>query len=328
MGAESAPVTRSVFSTRDVDRARDVLSATYGEQVPTLLGPLDRFILEISTTEFGPLGVDHVRYGSSVRTEYTPFDDTLVVGAVRGGGLSVDDGDRHRTPAPGDLVWFRPGRPAQTRSDDLVVDAVRLDVRALGQVASEMSGIAPEDLRIRAGTPVSAERARYWDATRRWVADHVLADGAVAVEPLVRAEAFRALARATLLAVPNTALERLADPSAPDPGWAEPATVRRAVEFMDANAGRDIDVAQIAEAARIGARGLQSAFRRHRGQTPLEYLRRVRMTGAHRDLESADPADGATVSAIAARWGFTHPGRFSVEYRRAYGHSPSHALRR
>ena len=132
---------------------------------------------------------------------------------------------------------------------------------------------------------------------------------------------------ATLLAIPNNAVAAAAEiPTRERPG-AEPAVVRRAVEFMDANAHRELDVAQVADAAHIGIRGLQAAFRRHRDQTPLEYLRRVRLEQAHRDLQAADPAQGHTVAGIAARWGFTHPGRFSVDYRRAYGLSPRQTLK-
>jgi transcriptional regulator GlxA family with amidase domain len=58
----------------------------------------------------------------------------------------------------------------------------------------------------------------------------------------------------------------------------------------------------------------------------LEYLRRVRLDRAHRDLEAADPSVD-TVTAIAGRWGFTHPGRFSSIYKQAFGRSPSVTLR-
>ncbi|WP_372460725.1 helix-turn-helix domain-containing protein [Actinomycetospora endophytica] len=51
------------------------------------------------------------------------------------------------------------------------------------------------------------------------------------------------------------------------------------------------------------------------------------MEGAHRDLEAADPTRGDTVGAIAARWGFAHPGRFAIDYRRSYGRSPGETLR-
>ena len=61
------------------------------------------------------------------------------------------------------------------------------------------------------------------------------------------------------------------------------------------------------------------------GQLPL--LRDVRLAGAHEELRAADPRDGRTVADIASRWRFTHPGRFSVAYRRRYGCSPSATLR-
>jgi transcriptional regulator GlxA family with amidase domain len=71
---------------------------------------------------------------------------------------------------------------------------------------------------------------------------------------------------------------------------------------------------------------VQYTFRRHLDTTPLEYLRRVRLDRAHRDLQRADPAVD-TVTAIAGRWGFTHPGRFSIAYKRMFGTAPSRTLR-
>jgi transcriptional regulator GlxA family with amidase domain len=149
------------------------------------------------------------------------------------------------------------------------------------------------------------------------------------VAALALREAARELAVAVLLAFPSTVVEALetgaSSPEVAEP--AEPAVMRRAVEFIEAHAHRDIGVAEIAEAARLGVRGLQVAFRRHRDQTPLEYLRQVRMANAHRALQEADPAEGATVAEIAASWGFSHPGRFAVDYRQTYGRHPSETLR-
>jgi AraC-like DNA-binding protein len=107
----------------------------------------------------------------------------------------------------------------------------------------------------------------------------------------------------------------------------EPAVVRRAAEYIDTHAGEPIGLAQIAAAARVGARSLQLAFRRHRATTPLAYLRDVRMERARAELLAADPAAGDTVAAIATRWGFTHHGHFAIDYRRRYGCSPSQSLR-
>ena len=107
---------------------------------------------------------------------------------------------------------------------------------------------------------------------------------------------------------------------------AQPPLLRRAIAFIQDNADGDIAITDIAAAANVTPRSIQYMFRRHLSTTPLEYLRRVRLDRAHRDLLKADPAVD-TVTAIAGRWGFTHAGRFSVEYKRVYGTSPSRTLR-
>jgi transcriptional regulator GlxA family with amidase domain len=107
---------------------------------------------------------------------------------------------------------------------------------------------------------------------------------------------------------------------------AQPQTLRRAIAFIHDNADRDIGVSEIAAAIGVTPRSVQYTFRRHLGTTPLEYLRRVRLDRAHRDLQKADPAVD-TVMEIAGRWRFSHPGRFSMVYRQAFGTPPSATLR-
>ncbi|MEO3757574.1 helix-turn-helix transcriptional regulator [Mycobacterium sp. B14F4] len=106
----------------------------------------------------------------------------------------------------------------------------------------------------------------------------------------------------------------------------QPTALRRATEFIHDNAHRDITLGDIASAVNLTPRSVQYTFRRHLGTTPLEYLRRVRLDRAHRELLAADPRVD-TVMAIAGRWGFTHAGRFSSVYKRTFGAPPSETLR-
>ena len=107
---------------------------------------------------------------------------------------------------------------------------------------------------------------------------------------------------------------------------AQPQTLRQAIAFIDDNAHLDIRLADIAAAIAVTPRTVQYTFRRHLGTTPLEYLRRVRLHRAHRDLQAADPAVD-TVMEIAGRWQFGHPGRFSRAYKETFGNPPSRTLR-
>ena len=92
--------------------------------------------------------------------------------------------------------------------------------------------------------------------------------------------------------------------------------------FIEERAGEPITLSDIADAAHLSPRALQSAFRQHLDTTPTAYLRSVRLEGAHRDLGRGDRAV-VTVAQIAARWGFLHHGRFSMLYRARYGCTPS-----
>ncbi|MGW2860204.1 helix-turn-helix transcriptional regulator [Streptomyces sp. NPDC001205] len=133
------------------------------------------------------------------------------------------------------------------------------------------------------------------------------------------------LAASVLATVPNTAL---IEPISTDHRDAHPAALRRALAHIDDHADQPVTVAEIAAAAQVTVRALQYAFRRHLDTTPLAHLRRVRLSHAHQALLDADPGKGHTVTEIAARWGFYHPGRFATIYRDCYGRSPHHTLHR
>src|SRR5258708_6633263 len=128
---------------------------------------------------------------------------------------------------------------------------------------------------------------------------------------------------AALLASRASALHDLA---AQDRFDSSPATLRRAVAFIDEHAGRPLTVADIAAASFVTVRAVQLAFRRHLDLTPMQYLRRVRLHRAHQDLLAADPAR-ESVTAVAYRWKFASASRFTAYYRRIYSVLPSHTLR-
>jgi AraC-like DNA-binding protein len=103
-----------------------------------------------------------------------------------------------------------------------------------------------------------------------------------------------------------------------------PAQVRRAMEFAIANAAQPITVADMAAAAGVSVRALQVNFQRFVERSPLEFLREQRLRLVHAELVAAGPEN--SVSQIAEKWGFLHPGRFAALYRSVYGKFPSEDL--
>jgi AraC-like DNA-binding protein len=270
------------------------------------------------------LSIATVRHGMELAAQTETLTDAVLIATTLAGRATVSAGDVRLEPEVGLPHLLPVGRPWVVTAEPFTSAVVRIPTTTLDAAAAGM-GWEGDDVRFTGCLP-RAGLGPYLAGTIAHVRDDVL-DAVDAPGPLILGEAARALAAAVLIAIPNTATTDLAEATRLPPGSAEPATVRRAMEFIESHAHEDIRIDQIAEAARIGARGLQAAFRRHRDETPLEHLRQVRMAGAHRDLRAGDATRGDTVAAIAAHWGFTHPGRFSVEYRRIHGASPSHTLR-
>ncbi|MFF3511833.1 helix-turn-helix transcriptional regulator [Streptomyces sp. NPDC002573] len=225
---------------------------------------------------------------------------------------------------PGDAVCFAPPElPYSGRIRQARYNITMLDPDLLTQVADLVPRSRPEPVRLtghRPHSPAAAEHLKY-TITRLQT---VLAEPGLARQPLVVSTLTQHLAATVLATFPTTAQT---DPTGSDRADAGPTALRRAAAYIDDHADQDITLADMAAAAHVTIRTLQYAFRRHLDTTPLGYLRQVRLTHAHHDLRSADPEGDVTVTEVAARWGFHHPGRFAALYREAYGRTPRTTLR-
>ncbi|WP_075217163.1 helix-turn-helix domain-containing protein [Mongoliimonas terrestris] len=101
---------------------------------------------------------------------------------------------------------------------------------------------------------------------------------------------------------------------------------RTARDIAEASEADDLTVADLAARAGVSPGVLREAFMRTVGVGPGTWLRSRRLDGARRDLLAA-ARTGATVTDIAAKWGFLHFGRFAATYAAYYGEPPSRTAR-
>lgn len=103
--------------------------------------------------------------------------------------------------------------------------------------------------------------------------------------------------------------------------------IRRSEDYLRANMDRPIYLAELCLAAGLNERTLEHVFKRHYGLTPIRVLNLHRLNRARRLLKHPDETI-RTVRDAALRCGIWELGRFSVEYRRQFGESPSQTFRR
>ncbi len=133
--------------------------------------------------------------------------------------------------------------------------------------------------------------------------------------PIVRTRIAETILFGILEKHPHDHSERLAASRA-----AEPRYVREAAEYLDAYAADPIQVTDLARVTGVGVRALQLGFQKHRGCTPMAFLKERRLRLARlRLLSDATP----TVTQVALDCGFAHVGRFAMQYRARFGESPS-----
>lgn len=97
--------------------------------------------------------------------------------------------------------------------------------------------------------------------------------------------------------------------------------VRRVEAFMRANLGEPIMLHDICQAARASERAVGYAFHDVYGVGAKQYLKLLRLNQVRHWLKAL-PAEAATITAIAGRYGFWHMGHFSTDYRRLFGETP------
>ena len=125
-----------------------------------------------------------------------------------------------------------------------------------------------------------------------------------------------------LRGIPHNYLERLESGRF----GAVPAYVRRAEDFMRANAAVPIRMEQVAAAAGCSVRTLDAVFRQFRDTTPIVVLHTIRLEQARAELNHSMAR--SSIGEVSRRFGFTNSGRFAAAYRRRFGESPAQTVRR
>lgn len=315
-----------LFRTRDLDEARANVSRSFCPHRLEGIGAMRGFDTVHNKASGRALSLNYLRYGAEVRIDPGDLDDFyLIQFPLRGKALVVNGGHEvlsHESQAVVLNPSLRSRLEWQAGCEKLIVQVGR---KALQMVAEDLighrlerpivfspaiDGTRPEVAgwaRALRSCMMAAERgADRWGEGNR--------NQAVLEEQLI----------ARFLICQPSVIQHFFEE-----GAVQEATcrhVRRARAFIHANLVEPLTLSRISKAAGCSIRALQLAFRNHLGCTPTQYMRDERLRVAHYHLLTAP--EGTLVGDIAYDVGFSHLGRFSIDYRRAFGQSPSATLRR
>lgn len=310
------PFSRRIARTTSIDEARHSMRELYGTTMALVADPPGEFRYEAAAIADEGFSAATLRFSGSCRSGTDAFPDLVVAHAAAG---------RHRWRAgreagPGAVPFLvPPGREVRTEFTGLHLRTVRVDADTMRRTAQALTGAEPAPLRFDGVNGDSRHHALMIESLR-FVEATLIADPSLRDAPLVRAQIINQTMTSILAAFP------LIDLTAPRP-TATSRAVRRALAHMEQHLQDPITIADIAIAAGVSTRALQSAFQRQFGMTPSNYLRRMRLRAAHEELRGATDARVA-VRDVARRWGFVHAGRFAQLYSDQYGERPSETLRR
>jgi transcriptional regulator GlxA family with amidase domain len=113
-----------------------------------------------------------------------------------------------------------------------------------------------------------------------------------------------------------------------EPQGRPPATwqVRRAEEYIDAHWNQPITIAVLTRATAASARSIFYHFKNSRGQSPMFFVKQVRLEHARQMLERG--GINRSVTEIAIDCGFGNLGHFAGDYFKRFGERPSDTLKR
>lgn len=192
------------------------------------------------------------------------------------------------------------------------------------ETVAALRGIDPEDALLdRTALELSAEASARFRAGLDVLLRSAIQPGPWGVSSASTADPSEAIFGRLVDAYLHSPLKRLREYRARPPEQ----IVRRAEERYFASQGSPVSLADLCAAAGVSQSALYRAFRTVCDGPPLAYFHKRRLLDARRALIKA-PAYRGGVKRAAIVAGLTELGRFSVEYRRLFGESPSATLRR
>lgn len=317
-----------LFHTSDPEEARIRMSRVFCDHRLRVLGGRQRIDAEICYRPIRGIGIGCMRYGANVEIDPGQLETFALVQMPICGAELIEHAGLRVNSRPDMASVISPTRSlSMWHGADTEKLFVKIERVALERHCRQLLGGNPcEPVEFAPHMSMTTPQLRSWVRLMRWLYDECGRAGGNdegLASPLFAAQIEQMVITTLLLCQPNNYSERLADQG---PAVA-PYFVRRVEDYIEEHAHEPVTIGDLAERAGVSTRSLFSGFRKYRNTTPMQYLTSVRMERVRAELQAAAP-ETTTVTSVAMNWGFTHLGRFTANYKRYFGESPSMTLHR
>ena len=322
-----APLDRfPVIATRSLEEARDAVTRIYLPHDLTADDDLVDMTLNAVSDHHFTLG--YLTYHASTQLVMPPTENCYHVNLTTAGSTDADrtDGARERTQAEERGLVLSPIQRNTVRwtpqAEQLILKIPRSSTEThlgelLGQPITD-----PIDFDFDFGLDLTTGAGRSLLHAVRFLAAELDRPDGLAEMPLAREQLEAFVMTQLLHAGRHPYTDALRAP-------AEAVRLGRlapVVEYMEANADEPLTPQELARVGCMSVRTLHASFQQTFGESPMSYLRRIRLDHVRAELLRSD-ATQVRVTDVAMKWGFFHQSRFAQQYRDRFGELPSHTLR-
>ncbi|MBH1965428.1 MAG: AraC family transcriptional regulator [Comamonadaceae bacterium] len=264
-----------------------------------------------------------LRYGAEVEITPRPFEDFVLVHMSLRGAAEVESDGQRIEIAEGRAALIAPKRKIQLRwhagTEQLIL---KLPHALIHEV---LERLGRDNLDFAPGCLIPSALTPQWDVLMQSVLGIMRLSSDAGLSPLWLDDLERNVA---LFALAHHGRDSVVpSPLTPEPyhdraGMSDEARrIDGALRFMQENMSVPLSLSDIAAAAGVSVRTLNSLSNRHLGTTPMEALRNLRLDFVRHKLR-LNPQAGVTETALEA--GFGNLGRFASYYLERFGELPRH----
>jgi len=314
-----------VIDTRSVDEAREAVTRIYMSH--NLEARRDGLDMRLNSVSGKHLTLGYLTYQAETELTMPPTEDCYIVNLTVAGQThaSRTDGAREVTVANARGVLLS---PVQTNNVRWAPDAEQLHLKisrtGLESHLSDIVGLpVTEVVDFDFGIDLTTGAGRALLRSVQFLATELDLAGGLSEMPLARDQ----LEAYVLTALLHAGRHQFSDALRGNGDVRRLGRLAPVIAYIEDHAGSQLTPELLARVGCVSVRTLHSAFHGQLGESPMAYVRRVRLNKVRAELLRSDPLR-IRVTDVAMRWGFHHQSRFAQQYRTQFNELPSVTLHR